>query len=65
VLLAERHTNATRAHIGRHLGISGTGVAYLSRIGEARVQADEAFATFVQTVELGSGLKSKVLNSDW
>jgi REP element-mobilizing transposase RayT len=65
VLLAERHTNATRAHIGRHLGISGTGVAYLSRIGEARVQADEAFATFVQTVELGSGLKSKVFNSDW
>ena len=47
VLLAERHTNATRAHIGRHLGISGAGVAYLFRIGEARLRTNRAFAALV------------------
>jgi putative transposase len=47
VLLAERHTNATRADIGRYLGISGAGVAYLFRIGDARLESDRAFAALV------------------
>lgn len=60
VLLAEHHTNATRAHIGRHLGISGAGVAYLCRIGEARLQTSSAFATLVHECERRIGVRSKV-----
>jgi hypothetical protein len=74
VLLAERHTNATRAHIGRHLGISGAGMAYLFRIGEARLQSDRDFAALVRegesrlatTGEDANGVKSKVRgDSSW
>jgi Transposase and inactivated derivatives len=51
VLLAENHTNATRARIGRHLGITGAGVAYLIQAGEARLRADRAFAALVREGE--------------
>ncbi len=51
VLIAERHTNATRADIGRHLGISGAGVAYVFRSGEARRESDLAFAAIVGEAE--------------
>jgi putative transposase len=48
VLLAERFTNATRAHIGRQIGVTGAGVAYLIRVSEARLQADQTFAALVR-----------------
>jgi len=51
VLLAERHTNATRAQIGRHLGISGAGVAYLFRAAEALLESDFAFVALVHEAE--------------
>ena len=51
VLLAERFTNATRAHIGRQIGVSGAGVAHLIRVSEARLQADPTFATLVRDGE--------------
>jgi REP element-mobilizing transposase RayT len=51
VLLAERFTNATRALIGRQIGITGAGVAYLIRVSEARLQADQTFAALVRDGE--------------
>jgi len=50
-LLAERFTNATRAQIGREIGITGAGVAYLIRASEARLQSDQTFATLVRDGE--------------
>jgi len=51
VLLAERNTNATRAQIGRHLGVSGSGVGYLFRTGETRLQSDRVIAALVREGE--------------
>ena len=50
-LLAERFTNATRAQIGRDIGITGAGVAYLIRASEARLQSDQTFAALVRDGE--------------
>ncbi|MEO8034964.1 MAG: hypothetical protein ABI837_11085, partial [Acidobacteriota bacterium] len=47
VLLADRITNATRASIGRHLGMTGQGIGYVIRMGEARSRVDSAFASLV------------------
>jgi len=51
VVLAERHTNATRAEIGRHLGITGQGVGYLMRTTEARLKEEIALQNRILAIE--------------
>jgi hypothetical protein len=46
-LLAFRHTQATRAEIGRLLGVTGHGALYLIRQGEERMNEDPLFAALV------------------
>ena len=46
-LLAFRHTQATRAEIGRLLGVTGRGALFLIRRGEERVNQDPLFAALV------------------
>ena len=64
-LLAARHANASRAEIGRLLGITGRGTLYLIRLSEARAKADPSFANLVLEgersleMEKGSGRKWK------
>jgi hypothetical protein len=43
-LLAERHTSATRAQIGRLLCITSQGASHLLRIARSRLKTDELFA---------------------
>ena len=50
-LLADRHTTATRAEIGRHLGITGQGAGYLIRSIDARVKSDPRLASLLLAVE--------------
>lgn len=50
-LLADRHTNATRAQIGRYLGMTGQAAGYLIRVSEVRVKKDTAFAALLLAAE--------------
>ena len=48
VLVATRDTNATRAEIGRCLGISGQAVGRILHIAETRIQDDPMFVLLVE-----------------
>jgi REP element-mobilizing transposase RayT len=62
-LLSSRHTQSTRAEIGRHLGITAPGALHLIRSGETREQTDPGFARLLldleELLEKGSGRKRK------
>jgi putative transposase len=51
VLLAERHTSASRAKIGHYIGITEQGVGYLIVAGEVRLKKDGDFAALVLACE--------------
>ena len=52
-LLAGRHTNATRAAIGRSLGITGQAAGQLIATAEKRLRTDEELMRLVAIVERG------------
>jgi putative transposase len=61
-LLADRHTNATRAEIGRRLGMTGQGVGRLIHRSAVRIEADRDFARLVcnaETAALGGQVETR------
>jgi putative transposase len=60
VILATRHTHATRAAIGREVGITGAGVSYIVRSASDRIREDREFAERVKKLE--ASLKGDTLD---
>lgn len=61
-LLADRHTNATRADIGRRLGMTGQGVGRLIHRNTVRIEVDRDFARLigeVQAAALGGQVETR------
>jgi putative transposase len=60
-LLAVRYTSASRAQIGRSLGMTGNGVLYLIGVSEERLNRDSQFAALVREGERRqNGVRSEV-----